>query len=117
LALIALTLSICFNKIILQIAQHYKILILPTERGKARRPIFRDEAGPKRMPNRAVSVAKRTIDLETVMNGISLRSRRILSARRIALLTTAITGIGTAAFMLAPNIVANPLSDRRKHRI
>jgi serine protease Do len=42
------------------------------------------------------------------MNGISLRSRRILSARRIALLTTAITGIGTAAFMLAPNIVANP---------
>ena len=34
------------------------------------------------------------------MNGISLRSRRILSARRIALLTTAITGIGAAAFML-----------------
>jgi serine protease Do len=37
------------------------------------------------------------------MNGSSLQSRRILSARRIALLTTAIAGVGAAAFFLAPN--------------
>jgi serine protease Do len=37
------------------------------------------------------------------MNGSSLQSRRILSARRIALLTTAIAGVGAAVFFLAPN--------------
>src|SRR6202166_4648 len=38
-----------------------------------------------------------------VMNGSFLQSRRILSARRIALLTTAIASIGAAVFFLAPN--------------
>jgi serine protease Do len=37
------------------------------------------------------------------MNGSFLQSRRILSARRIALLTTAIAGVGAAVFFLAPN--------------
>jgi serine protease Do len=37
------------------------------------------------------------------MNGSSLQSLRILSARRIALLTTAIAGVGAAALLLAPN--------------
>jgi len=41
------------------------------------------------------------------MNGISLQSRRILSARRIALLTTAIAGIGAAALVFAPNAASN----------
>jgi serine protease Do len=39
------------------------------------------------------------------MNGSSLQSLRILSARRIALLTTAIAGVGAAALLLAPNTV------------
>src|ERR1700688_657947 len=39
-----------------------------------------------------------------VMNGNSLRSRRILSARRIALLATTAAAIGTAAFLFAPNL-------------
>ncbi len=45
------------------------------------------------------------------MNGSFLQSRRILSARRIALLTTAIAGIGVAAFLLAPHMArsGNPL--------
>ena len=34
------------------------------------------------------------------MNGSSLQSRRILSARRIALLATTVAGIGAAAFLL-----------------
>src|ERR1700733_3509994 len=38
-----------------------------------------------------------------VMNGSFLQPRRILSARRIALLTTAIASIGAAVFFLAPN--------------
>ena len=38
------------------------------------------------------------------MNGSSIRSRRILSARRVALLATAIAGCGAAAFVLAPNL-------------
>ena len=42
------------------------------------------------------------------MNGISLQSSRTLSARRIALLTTAIAGFCATALFLAPNIVANP---------
>jgi len=37
------------------------------------------------------------------MNGSSLRSRRILSAWRVALLTTAIAGIGAAALFAVPN--------------
>ncbi len=37
------------------------------------------------------------------MNGSFLQSRRILSARRIALLTTAIAGVGAAVFLLAPD--------------
>ena len=37
------------------------------------------------------------------MNGGFLQSHRILSARRIALLTTAIAGVGAAVFFLAPN--------------
>jgi len=37
------------------------------------------------------------------MNGSSLRSRRILLLRRAAFLATAITGIGAAALLLAPN--------------
>jgi serine protease Do len=37
------------------------------------------------------------------MNGSFLQSRRILSARRIALLTTALAGVGAAVFFLAPN--------------
>jgi serine protease Do len=37
------------------------------------------------------------------MNGSFLQPRRILSARRIALLTTAIASIGAAVFFLAPN--------------
>jgi serine protease Do len=44
------------------------------------------------------------------MNGISLQSRRILSAHRIALLTTTIAGLGAAAFFLAPNMVAKNLT-------
>ena len=50
------------------------------------------------------------------MNGNSLQSRRILSARRIALLATTVAGIGAAAFLLAPNM-ANPFAPRRKRRI
>jgi serine protease Do len=38
-----------------------------------------------------------------MMNGSSLQSRRIVSARRIALLATTVAGIGVAAFFLAPN--------------
>ncbi len=37
------------------------------------------------------------------MNGNSLQSRRILSARRVALLATTIAGIGAATLVLAPN--------------
>ena len=37
------------------------------------------------------------------MNGSVLQSRRILSARRVVLLTTALAGIGAAAFFLGPN--------------
>src|ERR1700722_5431675 len=37
------------------------------------------------------------------MNGNSLQSRRVLSARRIALLATTVAGIGAAAFLFAPN--------------
>jgi serine protease Do len=37
------------------------------------------------------------------MNGSFLQSHRILSARRIALLTTALAGVGAAVFFLAPN--------------
>jgi len=36
------------------------------------------------------------------MNGSSLQSRRVLSARRIALLATTVAGIGAAAFLFAP---------------
>ena len=43
------------------------------------------------------------------MNGSSLQSRRILSARRIALLATTIAGIGAAAFVFAPN-AASPFA-------
>ncbi|HZC56710.1 MAG TPA: Do family serine endopeptidase [Xanthobacteraceae bacterium] len=42
------------------------------------------------------------------MNGISLQSSRTLSARRIALLTTAIAGFGATGLFLAPNMAANP---------
>jgi serine protease Do len=38
------------------------------------------------------------------MNGKSLQSRRILSARRIVLLTTTIAGVTAAALLLAPNM-------------
>ncbi len=38
------------------------------------------------------------------MNGSSLQSRRILSARRFALLAAAVAGIGAAIFFLAPNL-------------
>jgi serine protease Do len=41
------------------------------------------------------------------MNGSLLRSRRILSARRIALLATTVAGIGAAAFLFAP--IGHPL--------
>ena len=41
------------------------------------------------------------------MNGGFLQSRRILSARRIALLTATIAGIGAAVFFLAPNVVSS----------
>jgi serine protease Do len=41
------------------------------------------------------------------MNGSFLQSRRILSARRIALLTTTIAGIGAAAVFFAPNIASS----------
>ena len=54
------------------------------------------------------------------MNGSSLQSRRILSARRIALLATTIAGLGGAALLLAPDMVAEtPIrsSDRRRRRI
>jgi serine protease Do len=37
------------------------------------------------------------------MNGISLHSRRILSARRIVLLATTVAGLGAAVVFLAPN--------------
>ena len=50
------------------------------------------------------------------MNGSSLQSRRILSARRVALLATTIAGIGAAALVLAPN-AASPFATRRKRRI
>jgi len=42
------------------------------------------------------------------MNGISLQSSRTLSARRIALLTTAIAGFGATGLFLTPNMAANP---------
>ncbi len=42
------------------------------------------------------------------MNGSSLQTRRILSARRIVLLATTIAGLGAAALMLAPNMAAKP---------
>src|ERR1700691_296800 len=42
-----------------------------------------------------------------MMNGSSLQSRRIVSARRIALLATTVAGIGVAAFFLAPNSVSH----------
>jgi serine protease Do len=44
------------------------------------------------------------------MNGSCSRSRRILSARRLALLATTVAGLGAAAFVLAPNFTpkANP---------
>jgi len=38
------------------------------------------------------------------MNGKSLQSRRILSARRIVLLTTTVAGLSAAALLLAPNM-------------
>src|SRR5271154_7448825 len=38
-----------------------------------------------------------------MMNGSSLQSRRIVSARRIALLAPTVAGIGVASFLLAPN--------------
>jgi serine protease Do len=41
------------------------------------------------------------------MNRSFLQSRRILSARRIALLTTTIAGIGAAAVFFAPNIASS----------
>jgi serine protease Do len=41
------------------------------------------------------------------MNRSFLQSRRILSARRIALLATTIAGIGAAALFLAPNMTLN----------
>src|ERR1700733_1727989 len=41
------------------------------------------------------------------MNDSFLQSRRVLSARRVALLTTAIAGIGVAAFLLAPNVASS----------
>ena len=40
------------------------------------------------------------------MTGNSLQPRRILSARRIALLATTIAGIGAAAMLLSPNVVS-----------
>jgi serine protease Do len=44
------------------------------------------------------------------MNGSSLRSRQVLSVRRIALLTTTIAAIGAAALVLTPNAQDNALT-------
>src|SRR5271165_5723218 len=98
--------SRCFYDLFLGIAEHYQLLMQPTERGKARRLMFAIKRGQSDCPSWAVFVAKRTIDLETDMIGISMQRRRIRAARRVALLTTAIAGIGGAAVVLAPNMPA-----------
>jgi serine protease Do len=51
---------------------------------------------------------RRSIDLETdLMTFSPLQSRRILSARRIALLATAAAGFGAAAFFFTPTMPSN----------
>src|SRR5579885_2802184 len=44
------------------------------------------------------------------MNGTFLQPRRVLSVRRVALLTTAIAGLGAAALVLAPNTPIHPFT-------
>jgi serine protease Do len=68
--------------------------------------MFQTEAGPSERPTGRLSLQNGTIDLETDMIGTSMQSRGIRSVRRVALLTTAIAGMGTAALVLAPNISA-----------
>src|SRR6202035_2541777 len=75
---------------------HYKVLIQPTEAGKADSLILLPNIGAG-----APSVAGRRSDLETVMHGN--RPPSTLSARRLALLATTVAGFGAAALVFAPH--------------
>src|SRR6202453_366695 len=78
--------------------RHYELLIGPPARRKAARPTLRVMFGVRG------TVARRTTQLETLMNGTTQRPSRILSARRIGLLATTIAGLGAAALFVAPSL-------------
>src|SRR3974377_2283548 len=67
----------------------------PKEPGNPAAPTLSADEGP-----RGPSVARRTTDLETVMNGNTRPPRRALSARRRVLLATPIAGFGAAIIVV-----------------
>ena len=81
-------------RMVMAYGQHYKFLMLPTERSKARRTIFQAQEGPPRGTGR---IWRRRMKVN--FRG----SRRTLSARRMALLATTVTSLAAAGLVFSPN--------------
>src|SRR5215469_16354297 len=78
--------------------KHYQILIRPTERRKARRPIFESNRAARTRP---------PAHLEICMKDTTSRGPRFpLAARRMALLATAVAGLAAGTLVFSPNSYA-----------
>src|SRR5271155_3971425 len=77
--------------------------MLRLERGKAGRSILH----PKTATGQRLSRDDGRSIWRRVMNGRSLQSHRLLSARRIALLAATVAGLGVAILVLAPRVAPN----------